>query len=145
MLQRDAFLLPPPPTVNLFAPVLNAIPQLLPTQQAKLNYCPPSVASIIDELRKDPMREVNPPNKVILSRSQIPTSPDASVLESPSPNAIATSINSQIFSFSNMAGGNLFLSSLNGEVQNTGDTGAAVMLHPVKIAHKGLNALNLPI
>lgn len=56
------------PVVNLMSPVFAPIPthkQILPNAN-KVNYCSTPIANILEELRKDPMRKVSPPNKVVL-------------------------------------------------------------------------------
>ena len=145
LFQREAYILPSP-AVNIFTPVLGAIPQLIPAQPAKLNYCPTSVASIIDELKKDPMREVNPPNKVILSRSHIPSSdssqsPGAKSHDSTSPKSVVTVPNSSpIFTFPSVSSLLRPLGDLEGHA-----SGAPIFFHPVNLTQK-VNTLNtLPI
>ena len=140
--QRDAYLLPPP-TVNLFSPILGTIPRLVSNQPAKLTYCPPSVASIVDELRQDPMRKVNPPNKVVLSRSRIPqpdqtksTDGNGSVRSVP---AFVAPLSPHLLTISNVSSENLVLPSLaRVEGQSSSNT---VFLHPIELAHK-VNSLN---
>ena len=136
LFQRDAFILPSP-TVNIFTPVIGAIPQLIPSQQTKLDYCPPSVASIIDELRKDPIREKNPPNKVVLSRSHIP---NAESLLSPeaSPMTVGNTANPPIFSFPSVSN---MLPPLGDGLKTPGSNPAPIFIHPVKLAQNTINSL----
>nr|CAB3267234.1 Trh [Phallusia mammillata] len=56
------------PMVKFMSPVFAPVPthsQILPAPN-NMECCPTSIADIIDELRKDPMRKVSPPNKVVL-------------------------------------------------------------------------------
>ena len=135
LFQRDAFILPPP-TVNIFTPVLGTLPQLLPAQP-KLNYCPPSVASIIDELRKDPIREKNPPNKVVLTRSHIPSS-ESILSPDPSPRPVTAAANpAPVFTFPSVSNLLRPVSSLDASSSNP----TPIFLHPVKLASNTVNSL----
>uniref|UniRef100_H2Z9T9 Uncharacterized protein n=1 Tax=Ciona savignyi TaxID=51511 RepID=H2Z9T9_CIOSA len=59
----DAFIFATP-SMGFLTPVLAPVPHLVPS--TNIACCPASVASIIEELRKDPLRKISPPNKVVL-------------------------------------------------------------------------------
>nr|NP_001071842.1 transcription factor protein [Ciona intestinalis]BAE06738.1 transcription factor protein [Ciona intestinalis] len=69
--QSDALIFAAP-SMSFLTPVLAPVPHLVPTT----NICPSSVATIIEELRKDPLRKKSPPNKVVLpNNTQVKNSP----------------------------------------------------------------------
>ncbi|CAK8692989.1 single-minded homolog 1-like [Clavelina lepadiformis] len=153
---RDAYILAPP--VNYLAPMLNPLPQVVSAPPKDIAGCPSSVATIVDELRKDPMRKVSPPNKVILSSSQIPYSKlvmpafvevnngvagAASSTQNNQQNLNVNRLHPSVLTLSDVPNSGILLAPLPGCTPH--GTNGPLILQPFKLAHN-VNALNsLPI